>query len=37
MTKQALINFQEANNLSADGVAGSMTWEALDSYYKIFG
>ncbi|MFJ7682314.1 M15 family metallopeptidase [Peribacillus butanolivorans] len=32
MTKQALINFQEANNLSADGVAGLMTWEALDMY-----
>ncbi|WP_050816559.1 M15 family metallopeptidase [Brevibacillus laterosporus] len=29
---EALINFQEANNLSADGIAGPMTWKALDRY-----
>lgn len=29
-TRQALINFQEANNLSADGIAGPNTWEALE-------
>ncbi|TKH17159.1 peptidase M15 [Bacillus wiedmannii] len=31
-TREALINFQEANKLSADGIAGPMTWEALDRY-----
>jgi peptidoglycan L-alanyl-D-glutamate endopeptidase CwlK len=31
-TKQAVINLQEANNLTADGVVGPMTWEILDSY-----
>jgi peptidoglycan hydrolase-like protein with peptidoglycan-binding domain len=31
-TKQAILDFQKANNLTADGVVGKKTWEALKKY-----
>ena len=33
-TIQAIKQFQEANDLTPDGVVGSRTWELLHKYYK---
>lgn len=35
MTKKAIIEFQKANNLTADGVVGGKTWALLSSHLNI--
>lgn len=36
VTKTAVINFQKANGLTADGVVGSNTWKKLYSNYVVY-
>jgi len=34
-TKQAVINFQNQNSLTADGIVGKNTWRALTDFIQV--